>query len=205
LTVGGSSTPTTATVTFNSDGTLQSIASGGGTPITSGKASLSIGSVGTSTTPITLDLGTFGSSAGTTASTVTGATYNAGTMTQDGLVNGNFTSFTMETDGSVMANFDNGQTQMIAKVPLATFANANALQAQDGQAYTATSGSGPASLQFTGQNGAGTMEVNSVESSTTSLDTDLTKLIVAQQAYGASAKVVTTSEQMLQTVLSMKQ
>ena len=60
-------------------------------------------------------------------------------------------------------------------------------------------------LQLAGQNGPGSFETKSVEASTSSLDTDLTKLIVAQQAYAASAKVVTTANDMLQTALGMKQ
>ena len=201
----GASTAPSATVTFNPNGTMQSIASGGGAPVTSGTANLNIGLVGADTTPVTLNLGTIGSSSGTTMSSAAGATFNAGSPTQNGVGTGNFVSFTMQTDGSIVGNFDNGQSQLIAKVPLATFGNANALQAQDGQAYTATVGSGTASVEMTGQNGAGSFETGSVEGSTTSLDTDLTKLIVAQQAYGASAKVVSTANEMLQTALSMKQ
>ncbi len=202
----GATTPA-ATVTFNADGTLQSITAAGNTNSTAGsEASFAIGSVGSDTSSINLNLGTIGIAAsGTTMNTASGAMFNAGTPTQDGTASGNFTDFTTQTDGSVVAQFDNGQSQLIAKVPLATFGNANALQAQDGQAYTATVGSGPASVQVAGSNGAGSFETKSVEGSTTSLDTDLTKLIVAQQAYGASAKVVTTANDMLQTALAMKQ
>ena len=210
LTVSGTNSATApkATVTFNTDGTLQSITNASGTTnSTAGSvASFAVGAVGSDTNSINLNLGTIGIAAsGTTMNTASGATFNAGTPTQDGTAAGNFTDFTTQTDGSIVAQFDNGQSQLIAKVPLATFGNANALQAQDGQAYTATVGSGPASVQVAGSNGAGSFETKSVEGSTTSLDTDLTKLIVAQQAYGASAKVVTTANDMLQTALAMKQ
>lgn len=210
LSVSGTAAATApvATVIFNTDGTLQSIAQG--TPATANavpgsQASFTIGPVGSDTTSISLNLGAIGTASGTTMNSAAGAAFSAGTPSQDGIGTGNFTGFAMQTDGSVNATFDNGQSQLIAKVPLATFTNANALQSQDGQAYTATIGSGPASVQMTGLNGAGTLETKSVEGSSTSLDADLTKLIVAQQAYGASAKVVTTAEQMLQSALSMKQ
>ena len=206
LTVSGAGTaPTTATVVFGADGSMQSVTDAAGNVTSSGAASLNIGAVGSSTAPISLNLGNIGSQSGTTMTNASGAAFNAGTTTQNGIGTGKFTDFTMQTDGSVVANFDNGQSQLIAKVPLATFGNANALQAQDGQAYTATVGSGPASLQMSGQNGAGSFETSSVEGSNTSLDTDLTKLIVAQQAYGASAKVVSSANEMLQTALGMKQ
>ena len=202
LAVSGTSTDPTATVTFNLNGTLQSVSPA----VPAGSSSFNIGAVAGGATNISLNLGTIGSSAsGTMMNTATGAAFSAGTASQDGTSAGTQTGFKMETDGSVMATFDNGQTQLIGKVPLAIFGNANALQAQDGQAYTATSGSGAASMQLAATNGAGGLETQSVEGSTTSLDTDLTKLIVAQQAYGASAKVITTANELLQTALAMKQ
>ena len=114
----------------------------------------------------------------------------------------------MTDDGSVMATFQNNDTevsQLVAKVPLAMFASPDSLASQDGEAFTATSGSGAASFTLAGENGAGNLETSAVEGSTTDLDTDLTKLITAQQAYGANAKVVTTANDMLQVALSMKQ
>ncbi len=196
----------TAQVVFNADGTIQSFSPDvNNLGATVDPSTYDIGPVGADTTPITLNIGTLNTGAGTNMATSTATAFNAGNPTQDGTAAGKFTSFAMETDGSVVATFDNGQSQVFAKVPLAMFANADGLMAQDGQAYTATDASGAASLQLAGQNGAGSFEANSVEASTTSLDTDLTKLIVAQQAYGASAKVVTTANDMLQTALGMKQ
>ncbi len=199
----------TATVTFNTDGTLQAITQGNPAATISAagsQASFNIGSVGTDgANTINLNLGTIGGAGGTNVTTASGASFNPGTPTQNGTAAGNYTGFTTEKDGSILGTFDNGETQLIGKVPLATFGDANGLQAQDRQAYTATAASGVASMQLTAQNGAGTLETGSVEGSTTSLDTDLTKLIVAQQAYGASAKVVTTANDMLQTALGMKQ
>ncbi|WP_428391455.1 flagellar hook-basal body complex protein [Lichenicoccus sp.] len=211
LSVSGTNAATapTATVVFNADGSLQSIAQGTPAVVTSGAgaaASFNIGGVGADTTnTIALNLGTIGSPGGTSMTTASGVAFNAGSPTQDGTSAGSYTGFTIQADGSVMGTFDNGETQLIATVPLATFGDANALQGQDGQAYTASAGSGAASLEMTGQNGAGNLETKSIESSTSNLDTDLTKLIVAQQAYGASAKVVSTANNMLSTLLAMKQ
>lgn len=215
---GAATSPASATVAFNPDGTLQSITSlatgsttlPAGTSVTAAgaPASFDIGPVGLGNADITLNLGTVNPTSGGTGTmmnSTVGATFSGGIATQDGTASGTQTGFNMETDGSVMATFDNGETQLIGKVPLAIFGNANALQAQDGQAYTATAASGAASLQLAATNGAGGLETKAIEGSNTSLDTDLTKLIVAQQAYGASAKVVTTANEMLQTVLSMKQ
>ena len=86
-----------------------------------------------------------------------------------------------------------------------TFENADALQSQNGQAFTATEGSGAAISQNQNQNGAGSLVTGSVEESNTDIATQLSQLIVAQQAYGANAKVIATANQMLQTTLDIKQ
>ena len=209
LDVAGTTPAASASIVFNTDGTMQSLTptTPAGAVTSTGAATFNIGPVTAGGSPITLDLGTINSPSSGTQMSTTGQSFSSGIATQDGTAAGagTQTGFAMQTDGSVVATFSTGETQLIGKVPLATFGNANALQAQDGQAYTATSASGAASIQMAATAGAGGLVIKSVEGSTTSLDTDLTKLIVAQQAYGASAKVVTTAEQMLQTALSMKQ
>ncbi|WP_242402338.1 flagellar hook-basal body complex protein [Komagataeibacter kakiaceti] len=104
-----------------------------------------------------------------------------------------------------MAEFDNGDTQLIGKVALSNFANVDGLNAVDGQAYTATANSGSAKTGVVGENGTGTLSVGYVESSTTDLTSDLSSLIVAQEAYSANTKVVTTADELLQTTIAMKQ
>lgn len=129
----------------------------------------------------------------------------APTMTSDSVTTGTFSGISMETDGSVMATFDNGYSQLVAKIPLTTFADPNSLSAQNGQAYTATSQSGSPQINAVNTNGAGTLTTGSIEESTSDLTGDLSKLIVAQQAYGANTKVVSTADQLLQTTLAMIQ
>jgi len=184
-------------VTFNSDGTLASV--NGST--TSGSVDFSNGSQN-----YTIALGTIGSSTGATLSTAsTTATAYTPTVTTDSAQSVNFEGLEMTSDGSVMATFDNGSSQLLATIPLATFADADGLQSEDGQAYTATASSGAANLSLVGDNGTGSLVTSSVESSTTDLTSDLSQLIVAQQAYTANTKVVTTADSMLQATMSMVQ
>ncbi|MGI4745136.1 MAG: flagellar hook protein FlgE [Janthinobacterium lividum] len=217
-TLDGAATPnTSAQVKFDANGLISSVAQQnniGSSPATYGTATTTSGAAASLTLPatfggvsqpMTISLGSIGSSSGTTMQTDTAGTGAAATVSSDSVTTGVFKSISMTSDGNIMASFDNNQTQLVGKVPLAIFADANALSAVDGEAFTATSGSGAAVITLAGKNGAGDLETSSVENSTTSLDTDLTKLITAQQAYGANAKVVTTANEMLQTVLSMKQ
>lgn len=205
-----------ATVTFDSTtGLLASVAQTDATgnttttAVTGAAAGFSIPATFNGVSqPISIALGSIGAATGTTMATTSAAVPDgaAATISTDSVTtSGTYTGITMTSDGNIMANFSNNQTQLVGKVPLAMFADANALAATDGEAYTATSGSGAATITLANENGAGSLETSSVEDSTTNLDTDLTKLIVAQQAYGANAKVVTTANEMLQTVLSMKQ
>ncbi|MBS1071054.1 flagellar hook protein FlgE [Gluconobacter cerinus] len=189
-----------AAVKFNSDGSLASV----------NGASQSTGSAATFSytglpQDMTVNLGTIGSTSGVSLATDSSNYSTNPTMTTDSVTSGTFTGLSMQSDGSVMATFDNGLSQLLAKIPLSTFADPNGLSAQNGQAYTATASSGAPTVNAVNTNGAGTLSTSSTESSTTDLTSDLTKLIVAQQAYGANTKIVTTANQLLQTTLAMIQ
>jgi flagellar hook protein FlgE len=105
----------------------------------------------------------------------------------------------------VTANYNNGQSVTVAQIPVITFADPNALQRQNGQAFTSTLQSGVAIAQNQDQNGAGTLVAGSVEQSNVDIATQLSALIVAQEAYGANAKVISTANEMLETTLQVKQ
>lgn len=196
----------TYTVTFDSDGALQSVTDGTSnvTSTLSGAAvslPISVTYPDGQTQSVNLSLGTIG---GTTGMTV-GATAVTPTTTSDSVTSGTYQSASIESDGSVMATFDNGDTQLIGKVVLSNFANVNGLLSQDGQAYTATAASGSAKTGLVGENATGSLTIGYVESSTTDLTSDLSALIVAQEAYTANTKIVTTADQLLQATIAMKQ
>ena len=151
---------------------------------------------------ITLNLGNFGQANGVTQ--FAASTYSLRSLSQNGVPPGAFTGITMTASGNVVANYNNGQSQTIAQVPIITFANSQALQRQNGQAFTATAASGDAIAQATNTNGAGDLITGSVESSNVDIASEFSKLIVAQQAYSANAKIVTTADTLLQTTINMK-
>jgi flagellar hook protein FlgE len=152
---------------------------------------------------ITLNLGDFGQSTGLTQ--YAGTTYSLAGLTQNGVPPGSFSSITTNTSGDVSVNYSNGQSQVIAQVPVVTFASPNSLQNQNGQSFTATTTSGNPLAQNAGTNGAGSLVTGSVEQSNVDIATQFTALIVAQQAYSANTKVVTSANQMLQETISMVQ
>jgi flagellar hook protein FlgE len=214
-------------VTFNSAtgtaaGTIESIGTPTGTPATTANppgilstvsAAQASGDAATITLPlnfglgtqgVTLNLGQFGSTNGVTQ--YSGSTYaQAAAPTQNGLPQGDYSGVTVQSTGDVVINYSNGSTQTIAQVPLATFANPDALQSQSGQAFTATINSGAANITAPGTGASGTLVAGSVEGSNVDIATQFTQMIVAQQAYTANSKVITTANSMLQVAVNMIQ
>jgi flagellar hook protein FlgE len=152
---------------------------------------------------INVNLGTYGQTNGVTQ--YAGSTYSLRGLTQDGVPPGSFSGVTLQNNGDVIVNYNNGQSRTVAQVPVITFNDANQLQRQNGQAFTATDTSGTPLAETAGSNGAGTLVTGSVENSNVDIATEFSQLIVSQQAYSANAKVVTTADQLLQVTISMKQ
>ena len=152
---------------------------------------------------ITLNLGNFGASTGLTQ--YAGNTYTLNGISQDGVPPGSYSSITAAASGNISVNYSNGQSRVIAQVPLVTFASPDQLQSQNGQAYTATISSGNPIANTAGSNGAGTLVVGSIEQSNVDIAQQFSALIVAQEAYSANTKVVTTADQLMQSTINMKQ
>ncbi len=157
---------------------------------------------GSGTQPITLNLGTYGQGNGLTQ--FAGNSFAVKSLTQDGAAPGSFSGVVTKSNGDVVANYDNGQSRTVAHVPLTLFTNPDALQRQNGQAFTATKESGGAQTLASGGNGAGNLLTSSVEGSNVDIASEFSKLIVAQRAYSANTKVVTTADDLLQQTLDMK-
>lgn len=211
---GGASPLGTATIAFGAagnaaapEGTVGSIVGTSGVTgsiFTAGSpATLSIAAdFGAGAQAVSLELGHFGQADGLTQ--FAGTAYQPRALTQDGVAPGSYNGVTMKPNGDVVVNYDNGQSRVVARVPVATFANPNALKREDGQAFTATRESGGAQTIQSGSNGAGSLVASSTESSNVDIAKEFTKLIVAQRAYSANTKLVTTADELLQTTLDMK-
>jgi len=211
--------PTVSTIPAVPNGTIGQITNmtgavtaGPNPPGTLGNPTLTTGGAATLTfttnfgsgpQPITLNLGTYGGTSGLTQ--YAGTQYDLEGLTQDGVPPGSFAGVTPQANGDIVVNYNNGQTRTIAQVPVVTFNNPDALQRQDGQSFTATLGAGTPLAEQASTNGAGNLVTSSVESSNVDIATEFSDLIVAQQAYSANAKLVTTAQQMLQTTVDMKQ
>jgi flagellar hook protein FlgE len=130
----------------------------------------------------------------------TSGTVQVNDLQQNGYAAGSLQSVSVDSQNRVVGNFSNGQTIPLAEVTLATFNGADSLQALNGGAYAATPESGPPNYSATGS-----IEGSSLEASNVDIATQFSQLIVAQQAYSANARVMTTANQMIQSLLTVIQ
>ena len=119
---------------------------------------------------------------------------------QNGFAAGQLQSVAVDNENRVVGTFSNGQTIPLAQITLATFNGQDSLEPLNGGAYQATADSGPPLYSATGK-----IVGNSIEASNVDIATQFSQLIVAQQAYSANAKVMTTANQMIQSLLSVIQ
>ena len=121
-----------------------------------------------------------------------------GGITQNGFAAGQLQSVAINNDGLVVGTFSNGQNIDLAAISLSHFNGTNYLKALDGGAYAVTDQSGPAII-----GASGTISGSSLEGSNTDIADEFTKLIVTQQAYSANTKVITTANDMVQSLLNV--
>jgi flagellar hook protein FlgE len=146
---------------------------------------------------------------GTATSTdrLTGAaTLNSVTATsQDGSGIGSLVSFSVGQDGLVSGVFSNGRTQALGQIALAAFSNPSGLIKEGNSLYTTSANSGVPQIGVAGIGGRGTLSGGQLEGSNVDLGQEFTNMIIAQRGFEANAKVITTSDQLLQQLVNLKQ
>jgi flagellar hook protein FlgE len=149
---------------------------------------------------VQLNFGTNGLTQFASSSSASNDTAQVNQLQQNGFAAGSLQSIAVDSENQITGTFSNGQTIPLAQITLATFNGENSLQSLSGQAYAATVDSGPPILNATGK-----VEGSSLESSNVDIATQFSQLIVAQQAYSANARVMTTADQMIQSLLQVIQ
>jgi len=189
----------TGTMQFNADGTLKTADTSSATP--TGAINVTVpwvpGVSGLNPQTISINMGTVGSSDGITQFDNPSALVSSSI---DGALFGSLSGIQIDSDGFVTAEFSNGLSQKVFKIPVATFANPDGLNAVSGDAYAESNNSGTPTIGEANLGGAGTIQSKALEGSTVDLATEFTNLITTQRAYSASARIVTTADQMLQTL-----
>ncbi|EAH8343813.1 flagellar hook protein FlgE [Campylobacter coli] len=181
---------------FNNDGSLASY-----TPKT---ISFSPNNGAAPNQQIKLSFGTSGSNDGlvssNSASTLTG-------QATDGYTSGNLKPDAIRVDdkGNILGEFTNGKTFAVAKIAMASVANNSGLEEIGGNLFKITANSGNIVVGEAGTGGRGEMKTAALEMSNVDLSRSLTELIIIQRGYQANSKTISTSDQMLQTLIQLKQ
>jgi flagellar hook protein FlgE len=126
------------------------------------------------------------------------------TSTVDGGLLGNISSVDVSEEGRVSALFDDGSARAVFQLPLATFPNADGLTRAAGNGFVPSGTSGSYAINPPGALGAGNISASTLEASTVDLAQEFTNMIRFQRAYSASSKIITTVDDMLQEVSSLK-
>jgi flagellar hook protein FlgE len=158
----------------------------------------------TGVTPSTFALG-FGNAATSGGITQYGGDNTAVATEQDGSAGASLRSYSIADDGTVTGVFSNGKSEVLAQIAIATFPNAAGLMKVGQGHYTVTAASGNPLLNVPGSGTAGTVVAGSLEMSNVDLSTEFTNLIIAQRGFQANSKVISTSDEMLQSLVNLKQ
>jgi flagellar hook protein FlgE len=132
-------------------------------------------------------------------------TATADTVSQNGYTAGTLSNIDISQSGTITGSFTNGQATTLGALALANFQNEGGLTRIGNNQFTASPNSGDAQYGIGGTGTLGTVDSGALEQSNVSIASEFTKMILAQRAFEANGKSITTADQDLQTVIGLKQ
>ena len=195
-TVGGTAAAPTpiATLTYASDGSALISPTGAVTL----NIPASTNAAGAATLPIS------GISLDMSGATEFGSNFGVTNMTQDGYTAGSMVGVTVDTTGTLIAQYSNGQTKDAGQLELATFRNPQGLSPIGGNSWKQTSASGGPTVGVAGDGNLGALAAGSLEESNVDLTAELVNMITAQRDYQANAQTIKTMDQAMQTLVNLR-
>jgi len=182
-------------VVFNQDGTLANFETTDGFPITFKPDE------GTPELKVEIGANSTGRLGGLTQFV---ASSTASVRDQNGRASGTLQSVDILTDGNIVGLFSNGQSEDLARVALASFGNENGLLRQGDNMFEETEASGEATIGVAGTTVQGSINSGQVEMSNVDLANEFTNMIVTQRGFQASARSITTADELLTEVVNLK-
>jgi flagellar hook protein FlgE len=200
----------TGTMTFDKNGNLAAIQpTGAAAPSNVGTAAGDVSSIPVAfagltngAANLTMNWNLLGASGTPTISQVAGKSAVSGT-TQDGYAPGQYQGFTVGSDGIITVSFSNQQKLNVGQIALGSVANLQGLQAVGDGDYSTTLASGDANVGASGTAGLGTMQNAALEGSNVNISSEFANLIIAQRAFEANSKSVTTFDTITQETIQM--
>lgn len=184
----------TGTLTFDSQGNLTS-------PL-GGISGISFPAMADGASDLTFNWNLNGSGSIPTITQLASPNSN-GTTSQDGFAAGSYTGIKIDASGVITAQFSNGHEQTIGQIAIANVNNLQGLVAIGSNDYQTTAASGPAVAGVAGTSGRGTIEDNALEQSNVNIAAEFSNLIVAQRAFEANSKTMTTFDTITQDAIAM--
>jgi flagellar hook protein FlgE len=205
----GVSTPVTGTIAFDSNGNLTTVTPTGGTAKTVGTAPGDVSSIPLAFTGLAdaasnlgIQWNLLGANGKPNISQVDTASAVSSTN-QNGYPSGQYQSFSIGSDGTVTVTYSNGQLQNVGQVALANVTNLQGLQLLGDGNYATTLASGTASIGTSGSAGLASLQDGALEASNVNISSEFSNLIIAQRAFEANAKSVTTFDTVTQDTINM--
>jgi flagellar hook protein FlgE len=193
----------TGLVEFSPDGLVESVTDPSGAKMST--LGINFGTLGAADSQIALDFtGDLLGADAEDAVTQFGSAFTTKEYYQDGYEMGVLNDYSVGSDGIIRGVYDNGQTQDLYSVALAVFSNPSGLEKLGGGAFRETANSGIPQIVRPMEGGAGNLAGKSVEASNVDLTEEFVDLIQAQRGFQASARVITTSDQVLEELMNLK-
>ena len=178
------------TLAFNTDGTLDTVASTFPSAI---NVPATLGAIGP--IPVNVDF---------TGATQFGADFSVNQLTQDGFTSGRLAGFNVGADGTIVSRYSNGQTRSQGQVTLANFNNPGGLKQLGSNLWVETAASGQPLPGAPGSSNLGVLQAGALEDSNVDLTAELVDMITAQRVYQANAQSIKTQDAVLQTLVNMR-
>ncbi|MDR3723837.1 MAG: flagellar hook protein FlgE [Terracidiphilus sp.] len=206
----GTSTPITGSFAFDASGNLSTVTYGSpASTSTVGTAAGNVSSIPVSFTGLSdgaSNLSMKWNLLDTSGNQIIGqvaSANNAKSSIADGYAAGIYDSFAVDSDGKVRASYKNGQTMVIGQVAVADVANEQGLSSLGSSLYKTTTSSGDANIGIAGTGSLGTVTDSALEQSNVDISTEFANLIIAQRAFEANSKSITTFDTVTQQAIGM--
>ena len=186
---------TTGSLTFDSSGNLVS-------PSTN-VSGISFSGLSDGASNMNMTWNLFNADGSSTLSQVVAQTSAVSSSIQNGFTSGNYSGFTIGSDGTVTATFNNGQKLNVGQLALGNAVNLQGLQDLGNGDFATTLASGTAAIGVSGTSGLGTMQGGALEASNVNISAEFSDLIIAQRAFEANSKAVTTFDTITQETINM--
>ncbi len=126
-------------------------------------------------------------------------------ISQDGFTGGDLVGIRIDQSGTLVGSFSNGRSFGLAQIAMAKFTNNEGLSTEGGNVFVQTANSGDPIIGTAATSGRGFIQSAALEASNVDLSRALTQLIIIQRGFQANGKTITTSDQLLQTLIGLKQ